>query len=228
MRNPFPDNPVFSQFLGLKDYFKKHQTVSSYHRIREIAKIARIIQSTGDDIAFDILGSVNFGMANEKSDVDLVMYIYAPEISPEVELCYDNCPRLRFYEVLIIHSLVHEISREKYTVHAVDYINLASLKHAIESGDYKSDIVARFVFYRTICRGVNKRILHPYEKMLMSKPELFHEIEETLTDALIEFTRTSSHNKSFQKYIDRLQKMNIHISESILEKVMDYLDLSKG
>lgn len=227
MRNPFPDNPVFAKFLGLKDYFKKHQTESSYNRIREIAKIARVIQATGDDIAFDILGSVNFGMANEKSDVDLVMYIHAPDVPPGEELTYDNCPRLRFYEVLIIHSLVHELSREKYTVHAVDYINLASLAHSIEASDYKSDIIARFVFYRTICRGVNKRVLRPYEKMLMSRPELFHDIEETLTDALIEFTRTSSHNASFQKYIDRLKRMNIHISESILTKVMEYLDLSK-
>ena len=228
MRNPFPDNPIFKKFLGLKDYFKTYQTEASFSRAREIARVARIIATTGDVIAFDILGSVNFGMAEDHSDVDLVMYIDAPELKDTEELTYENCPRLRFYQTLVLQTLVHEISKDRYTVQVVDHINLAALERAIDQKDYQSDILARFVFYRTICRGVNKRVLHPVEKKILAKPQLFHEIEDQLSEALIEFTRTSSHEKSFKKYIDRLQNKDIHIPESILEKVLEYLDLSKG
>jgi len=227
MRNPFPGNPVFEQFLGLKGYFKKYQTRASYNRVRVLAKAAKIIHSAGDEIAFDFLGSVNFGMAEEKSDVDLVVYLKCPELKPDEEMNHSNCPRLKFYELMVIQTLVHSFSKENYTLQVVDYINLHSLGHAIENNDKNSDILARFVFYRTLCRGVNKRVLHPYEKLLKDKPHLFHSVESALTDALIEFTRTSSHEKSFQKYLKRLEDGNIHIPESVLQKVGEYLDLSK-
>lgn len=228
MRNPFPDNPVFKRFLGLKDYFKKYQTAASFSRAKEIARVARIVATTGDTIAFDILGSVNFGMAEDHSDIDLVMYIDVPELRDEEELSYENCPRLRFYQTLVLQTLVHEVSKDRYSIQVVDYINLSALERAIDKEDFQSEILARFIFYRTICRGVNKRVLHPIEKKIHEKPQLFHEIEEQLTEALIEFTRTSSHEKSFKKYIDRLQKKDIHIPDSIMDKVLEYLDFSKN
>jgi len=227
MRNPFPDNEVFKKFLGLKDYFKKHQTRASINRIREIATVGRMIRSTGDVIAFDFLGSVNFGMAETSSDVDLVLYLDCPGLPPGAEMNHENCPRLKFYETLIIHTLIHNISREKYKVQIVDHINLASLKQAIQEENIETDIIARFVFYRTLCRGVNRRFLHPLEKKLMARQHLFKAIEGSLTEALIEFTRSSSHGSSFKKYINRLEDKGIGIPESVARKVMEYLALSK-
>ena len=186
-----------------------------------------MIQSTGDVIAFDFLGSVNFGMADDTSDVDLVLYLDCPDVPMNVEMNHQNCPRLKFYETLIIHTLVHDISKEKYKIQIVDHINLASLKLAIECESMETDIIARFVFYRILCRGVNKRFLHPLETKLMAKPHLFKSIEGMLTEALIEFTRSSSHGSSFKKYINRLEEKGIGIPEPIAKKVMEYLALSK-
>jgi hypothetical protein len=227
MRNPFPDNHIFSHFLGLKDYFKKYQTRETVKRIREIAQAAKIIRSTGDIIAFDFLGSVNFGMAETSSDVDLVLYLDCPDVPMNTEMNHDNCPKLKSYETIIIQNLVHSISKDKYHIQIVDHINLSSLKQAIEEENMESDIIARFVFYRTLCRGVNKRYLHSLEKMIILKPHLFKAIEGTLTDALLEFTRTSSHGTSFKKYLNRLEDKGIHIPASVVQKVMDYLELSK-
>jgi len=227
MRNPFPDNHVFKKFLGLKDYFKKYQTQATVNRIREIAQVSRMIRSTGDVIAFDFLGSVNFGMAESTSDVDLVLYLDCPDIPIDEEMNHSNCPRLKFYETLVIHSLVHSISKEKYKIQIVDHINLASLKLAIDEENMDTDIIARFVFYRTLCRGVNKRFLHPLEKKIMAKPHLFKAVEGTLTEALIEFTRSSSHELSFKKYINRLEEKGIGIPETVAKKVIEYLAISK-
>jgi hypothetical protein len=226
MRNPFPENEVFQKFLGLKDYFKKHQTRATKNRIREIATVGRMIRSTGDIIAFDFLGSVNFGMADSSSDVDLVLYLDCPNVPVHAEMNHQNCPRLKLYETIIIHTLVHNISKENYRIQIVDHINLAALKKAIDDENMETDIIARFVFYRTLCRGINKRFLHPLEKKLMAKPHLFKAIESTLTDALIEFTRSSSHGSSFKKYINRLQDKDIRIPEVVVKKIMEYLSIS--
>ncbi|MDH4200107.1 MAG: hypothetical protein OEV66_06975 [Spirochaetia bacterium] len=227
MRNPFPENDVFKQFLGLKDYFKKFQTRASVNRIREIATVARMIRSSGDIIAFDFLGSVNFGMAAKESDVDLVLYLDCPEVPPGIEMTHENCPRLKMYETLIIPTLIHSVSREKYNTQIVDHINLSALQKCILEENSETDIIARFVFYRTICRGVNKRFLHPIEKLLTDRPHLFKAIESILTEALIEFTRSSSHESSFKKYINRLKDKNIRIPETIINKIVKYLTLSR-
>ncbi|MDH4201145.1 MAG: hypothetical protein OEV66_12325 [Spirochaetia bacterium] len=227
MKNPFPENEVFKKFLGLKDYFKNHLTRSSKNRIRELAAVAKIIRSTGDVIAFDFLGSVNFGMADATSDVDLVLYLDCPSVPIHEEMNHKNCPRLKLYETLLIHTLVHSISREKYRIQIVDHINLASINKAIDEENIELDIIARFVFYRILCRGVNKRYLHPLEKKLAAKPHLIKAIEETLTDALIEFTRTSSHGSSFNKYVNRLQEKGIGIPDAVAKKIREYLAISK-
>ena len=173
MRNPFPDNPIFKQFLGLKDYFKKYQTEASFSRAREIARVARIVATTGDTIAFDILGSVNFGMAEDHSDVDLVMYIDAPELKNEEELTNENCPRLRFYQTLVLQTLVHEISNDRYSVQVVDHINLAALDQAIDKGDFQSDILARFVFTARSAGELIKRYYTPLKKRFWQSRSFF-------------------------------------------------------
>jgi len=226
MRNPFPHNDVIQKFLGLKEDFKKYQTQATKDRIREIAKAARIIRSAGDVIAFDFLGSVNFGMAEKSSDVDLVLYLDCPEIPMNTEMTHENCPRLKAYETLILHSLIHSISKEKYNIQILDHINLAALKKAIEHENIETDIIARFVFYRILCRGVNKRYLQPLERELMARPHLLKNIEETLSDALIEFTRSSTHKSSFKKYMSRMHDKGIGIPESVAKKVMEYLTIS--
>ena len=223
MNNPFPDNPVFQKFLGLKYFFRKYINRESFRRTREISKVARTIQSSGDNIAFDLLGSVNFGISDQKSDVDLVMYL---ECDHDEEAEYGNCSKLRFYEYLLINSLLHEIFGKTFDIEVVDFINLRKLKKSIEEENYEDDIIARFVFYRTICRGVNKKILRPYERAIMNNQTLFQKIEKNLTEILVELTKTSGHALSFNKYLDRLKDSDIKIPASMAEKIKEYLDIS--
>ena len=64
--------------------------------------------------------------------------------------------------------------------------------------------------------------------MILERPHLFKVIEGTLTDALVEFTRTSSHGTSFKKYLARLEENGIHIPERVIQKIMDYLSSSQN
>ncbi len=221
MRNPFPENETFKKFLGLKDYFRGFTTKENMLRTRELARAARMIQKTGANISFDLLGSANFGMAVEASDVDIVMYI---DCGHDEEARYDNTPMLRIYESLFFATILKEISHNPFKLEIVDFINLQRLERAIKEPGFDDDILARFVFYRTICRGVNKLPIRKYEQALSGNKELFKRIEEHLTEALKEFTRSSSHRLSFQKYVSRLKEQEIKIPASMIEKIQEYLD----
>ncbi|MBX3722849.1 MAG: hypothetical protein KF713_13495 [Turneriella sp.] len=221
MRNPFPENETFKKFLGIKDYFRNFTTEENMLRTRELARAARMIQQTGAKISFDLLGSANFGMAVEASDVDIVMYI---ECDHEEEARYDNTPMLRIYESLFFATILKEISHNPFKLEIVDFINLRRLDRAIREPGFDDDILARFVFYRTICRGVNKLPIRKYEQAISGNKELFKRIEDHLTEALKEFTRSSSHRLSFQKYVSRLKEQNIKIPGSMVEKIQEYLD----
>ncbi|HRP69006.1 MAG TPA: hypothetical protein PLY93_05690 [Turneriella sp.] len=221
MRNPFPENETFKKFLGIKDYFRKFTTQENMLRTRELARAARIMQQIGTPISFDLLGSVNFGMAVEASDVDIVMYI---ECDHDEEARYDNTPMLRIYESLFFATILKEISHNPFQLQIVDFINLRRLSRAIYEPGFDDDILARFVFYRTICRGVNKLPIRKYEQAISGNKELFHRIEDHLTEALKEFTRSSSHRMSFNKYLSRLRDREIKIPASMVEKIHEYLD----
>ncbi len=221
MRNPFPENETFKKFLGLKDYFRKFTTPETVRRTRELARVARLLHGTGEKITFDLLGSVNFGMAVESSDVDVVMYL---DCGHEEEARYDNTPMLRIYESLFFTTILREISNNPFKLQIVDFINLRRLERAIQEPGFDDDILSRFVFYRTICRGVNKLPIRKYEQAISGNKELFKRIEDNLTQALIEFTRSSTHRMSFNKYVARLKDQNVRIPPSMLEKIQEYLD----
>lgn len=224
MKNPFPENPVFQQFLNLKEYFRLYTTKETQQRTLDLIRIARIIQQSGDPVAFDLLGSINFGMAEDKSDVDMVFYLDCQHTD---EASYANTPRLRFYETLVLTSLVHEVSDRPFHIEIVDCINLGRLQYLIDNGIWDDDLILRFVFYRTICRGVNKSIIRSFERAIMQEKVLFKKIENELTEYLFEFTKTHGHRKSFEKYLNRLQDREIKIPGSIFEKLSKYLHQSK-
>lgn len=71
----FKDHPIIKEFNGLKKFFRSKETDISRKRIEDFKRFVEMIRSTGDDIAFDILGSVNFGQALQDSDTDVVIYL---------------------------------------------------------------------------------------------------------------------------------------------------------
>ncbi|MFO1470923.1 MAG: hypothetical protein U1F27_07810 [Turneriella sp.] len=71
---------------------------------------------------------------------------------------------------------------------------------------------------------MNKLPIRKYEQAISGNKELFKRIENHLTEALIEFTRSSSHRMSFNKYVSRLKEQDIKIPPSMLEKITEYLD----
>lgn len=219
MKNPFSEDSIFTQYLSLREYFKQYQTKESQRRKNDFVRIGRILQNSGEVISFDILGSVNFGMAEKESDIDMVVYFDCDHLE---EITVENCPRYKAYKRLILTTLLHEISGRRYKIEIVDVINLNKLKHAIENKIYEDNILSRFVFYRIICRSINRRVVRPLEHQLQDNSEFFAKIEADLSMALASFNRTSHQTLSFHKYMERLKEQKIAIPPSMIEKIIRY------
>ncbi|MBZ0254106.1 MAG: metallophosphoesterase, partial [Candidatus Methylomirabilis sp.] len=81
-------------FNRVKSYFRGFDTEESRARVAALRRLYRDFAERGVEVAFDILGSVNFGMTDATSDLDLVVYVrdtraeareqYAADIPPAV------------------------------------------------------------------------------------------------------------------------------------------------
>lgn len=223
--NSFRNNSIIKDFNGLKRFFRTHETNVSKERINDFKKFSEMLNSSGDMIAFDFLGSVNFGQAMEYSDTDVVVYIDCISANGEFHECdISNCSKLALYKNLLINSLVYEYSKRAYEIHVVDSINLLQLDKDIQERNFNSLTLIKFGFYRSICRGVNRRLLRQYEVKLSKDIELCLSIEKSLTECFLGLLHSSQHSYSFKKYMERIEDFGFVIPETMEKKIYSYLD----
>lgn len=215
-------NPLIKEFNSLKKFFRTYETPVSRERIADLKNFTSMITSSGDKVAFDLLGSVNFGQAETYSDADLIVYLECDE-EHGGECEYHNCRKYRMYKKLLMNTLVYRYAENTYKVDFVDCINLKQLDRDIQSKDTESVLIAKFGFYRSICRGINKRVLRPYENMLVVEQDLMDMVESYLEDFLRDIIHTSQHFYSFKKYLERVAFRHGQIPESVLDKIQTYL-----
>ncbi len=219
----FKNHPIIHEFNGLKKFFRKNETAISRQRIQDFKNFVTMIQSSGDEVAFDMMGSVNFGQATESSDTDIVIYMNCDtgrigDCDPE------NCSRLELYKNLLLNSLVYEYTADTYPVQVVDCINLNQIDYDLKIKNVNSMALIKFGFYRSICRGVNRKLLHKYEVRLDNDPELCSVIENSIADCFFGLIHSNSHSYSFRKYMERMEDRGFKVPKSMVEKINSYLN----
>ncbi len=219
----FSNTPTLEKFLSLKEDLEKYATEEAKKRWKDLVEIARLIEKSGEKIAFDLLGSLNFGIVEHSSDVDMVIYL---DCEHEEEATKENTPKLKFYEHLILNTLIYELNKKLYQIQIVDVINLRKLEKVIKEKKWQDEILVRFIFYRIICRGINEKILKPYEEMLIKHKEKLQFIGEIIESLLKELLKSSTHTYSFYKYLSRLKEKGIELPSSMLLKLQEYLQKS--
>ncbi|MCB1157956.1 MAG: hypothetical protein H7A25_23520 [Leptospiraceae bacterium] len=219
----FVNNPLIKEFNGLKRFFRKYETDVSKERILDFKHFTSMINSSGDKVAFDLLGSVNFGQAERYSDADVIIYLDCDE--PGITECgAESCEKYKLYKKLLMNTLVYEYANNTYKVEFVDCINLRQLERDIIDTKTDSFTIVKFAFYRSICRGINRSVLRYYENLLMNNEELCDAIETALEDCFRGLTKTSQHSYSFRKYMERLEhNKGFKVPESVAQKVKSYL-----
>jgi len=220
---PFANHPLVIRFNELKKYFRKFETPISRARVKEFRQFSKIISTAGLPVAFDFLGSVNFGQATVSSDVDVVLYItcendYAGECNPE------NCRSMEHVKRLLLQTLVREYAQHPYEVEIVDAINLNQLNVELEKADPDSPVLIRFAFYRSICRNANAGLIRPFQNRLLANKELVAKMQPNLWTIFEGLVRSSQYTWSMHKYRERLETMGIRLPAGIIRRIHEHLD----
>lgn len=222
MRPPFGDHPLIRDFNEIKRYFRLHETHISRERLRDFRRFAHLLQEAGYDVAFDFVGSINFGVAEHTSDVDFVLYIRC-ENNPTAECDPLHCKTLPAIEKLILQTLMREYVKEPYSTHVVDCINLGQLEQELKNPTPDSSVLFRFAFYRSICRGIHLRVLLPFHRQLLDNQDLLDRMRPEL-DAIFEgLNQSQQHHMSFEKYRSRLGSRGVQIPPSVIAKIQNHL-----
>jgi uncharacterized protein len=200
-------------FKRVRDFFRRYETEESRKRIEGLRQVYRELKGRGEDVAFDVLGSVNFGMSEPGSDVDLVVYRRCPcgEAFP------DSCPMPRAL------SACFQGLGKSYKIDVTDCVNLNKVEDSIRDGDADCPALQRFVLYRSICSPINLRLIRETENLLLEKPGLRKKVEYLLKDYLHLLVLSHSHIMSFKKYESRLQAQGARIPVGIEDKLRAYL-----
>lgn len=220
----FRNHPIIKEFNGLKKFFRSHETHTSKKRVYDFNKFSQLINTEEQEVAFDILGSVNFGQAKENSDTDLVIYLNCPDHNID-ECDHENCALVDKFRNMLHENLKNEYG-ESYSIEIVDCINLYQLDHDLKNRNINSMALIRFGFYRSICRGINRRVLRKYEMRLSNDDELCQLIESSLADCFLGFIHSSQHSYSFKKYVDRLEEDGFKVPPSMADKINSYLRIT--
>jgi len=228
MKLPFENHPLIKEFNEIKRYFRKHETPISKKRIGDFYRFSKIINQLGYEVAFDFVGSLNFGITEPYSDVDFILYLGCEE-----HLNHDcdekTCNNYKEVRFLILETLMKEYVKEPYKTQVVDCINLQKLDKELqkkEGIDY--DLIFRFAFYRSICRGVNLKILKPYHEKLLKRTDLLEKTIPFIDDVIAKFNQTMTNQLSFEKYRIRLNEQGIKIPYSVINKIKNYLYISNN
>jgi Icc-related predicted phosphoesterase len=199
----------------IKGFFLKHETAASATLIRELRSVYRDIRSQGMEVAFDLLGSLNFGQAVEGSDMDVVVYLRARDCTLDEE---DTCQIPR-----PLAAVFKALEKRKLPVEVCDSVDLDRVKRAIQNGDATDAHLQRFVFYRTGCRPVNLKLVKDVENLLLSRQNLRRAVEKELKGYLDVLISTTRHTRSFEKYRQRLEDQGIHMPQNIENAIRAYL-----
>lgn len=217
----YSDHPLIRQFNELKRYFRRHETRETRARVLEFREFARIIALAGIDIAFDFMGSMNFGQALAGSDVDLVMYLDCPQHEEDCGL--DDCPEFQRAKETMLRTLIETYADHPYELEVIDCINLRFLEAEMRRCEPESAILLRFAFYRSVCRLANARLVRPYQVKLQKNKQLTDAMRPHLYTIFDSLIRSAPHTHSMEKYQQRLRDIDVKIPGSITERIKQHL-----
>jgi len=208
--------PEVELFNDIRNFFRMFQTRETEDRIDMLEKVIRLLEGHFESIAMDIMGSVNVGLSQSQSDIDMVLYLQCGRT------CTGNRGECQNFSKA--EKMIGEILEDKYKFEIIDCVDLSAVISSIEEKNYECEMTQRFVAHRSLGRPVNYRVIAPVEDMLNSDAEFRKEIEGSIHSFFRIFTNTSQHVTSFEKYELRLKSLGIKIPEAIRSKIRDYLN----
>lgn len=211
--------PEIELFKEIKQFFRQFQTPETEQRVDTMEKVIDLMKENITDIAMDVVGSVNIGLSQKSSDIDLVLYLRCSSKCTET---YEGCENFVEAKRLISESL-----GDKYKFEIIDCINLNNVERSIITKNYECEETQRFIAYRSMCRPINYKVIAPVEDLLNKDISFRKEMEGSIRSYFKIFTATTQHIRSFDKYEARLNAIGIKIPYYIRKKIKEYLQGSQ-
>jgi Icc-related predicted phosphoesterase len=208
--------PEIQLYNEIKEFYRMFQTQETEERLDVLEQVALLMEEKiRDDIAMDVVGSVNVGMSEESSDIDLILYLRCDSSCTEG---FDQCERYRQAE-----AMIREILGNRFKAEILDCIDLNRVEKSIREKNYECEVTQRFVSYRSLCRPIHYRVIAPIEDLLNEDMAYRKELEGSIRSYFKIFMTTSQHVRPFRKYEARLSAVGIKLPESIRGKIQRYL-----
>lgn len=208
--------PEVKLYNEIKQFYRMFQTHETDERLDRLEQVALLIEDRiRDDIAMDVVGSVNIGLSEESSDIDFVLYL---RCDSGCTGGFAKCERYRQAEAMVKESL-----GRGYRAEILDCVDLNRVEKSIREKNYECEITQRFVSYRSLCHPINYRVIAPLEDLLNQDLDYRRELEGSIRSYFKIFVTTSQHVRSFKKYEARLNAIGIKIPDSIRGKIRQYL-----
>ncbi len=207
----------FRRLQHIRSFFLSYETPQSKVLVSQLRAVYRSLEAEGINVAFDLLGSLGFGMASEGSDVDLVVYLRGLGCDEdEQDICRTLEPLSRVME---------ELSKKGIKAEICDSIDLDRVEEAAKRRDREDGQLQRFVFYRAVCRPVNLRLIKEVENKLLEDESFRKSMEKRLQEHLKILVSSGRHVQSWDKYRARLKERGVHMPAKIQEAIKEYLGL---
>ncbi|MHB8770245.1 MAG: metallophosphoesterase family protein [Syntrophales bacterium] len=208
--------PEIQLYNELKQFYQMFQTQETDERLDMLEQVAILMEDKmGDDIAMDVVGSVNVGLSEESSDIDFVLYRRCDSSCTQG---FAQCERYRNAEAMIRENL-----GTRYKAEILDCVDLNLVEKSIRDKNYECETTQRFVSYRALGRPINRRVIAPLEELLNQDMDFRQELEGSIRTYFKIFVTTSQQVRSFQKYEARLNAIGIKLPDSIRGKVQQFL-----
>lgn len=208
--------PEIQLYNEIKEFYRMFQTQETEERLDKLEQAALLMEEKiRDDIAMDVVGSVNVGMSEENSDIDLILYFRCDSG------CTEGCVQCERYRQAV--EMIRETLGSRHKAEILDCIDLNQVEKSIREKNYECEVTQRFVAYRSLCRPIHYRVIAPIEDLLNKDIAYRKELEGSIRSYFKIFLTTSEHIRSFHKYEARLRSVGIKLPESIRGKVQRYL-----
>jgi uncharacterized protein len=203
-------------FNTLRSFFQHHETEASRTRIAALEDFCRDLEARGHHIAFHLLGSLNFGMATDTSDLDTVLYFRDESLTVPDDVSY---PVPEY-----VGSRLGELRERGLDLSICDCLNLARIEEAVRTEDVHNMLLQRFIFYYGTCRCVNAQLIKEVENLLMFKQQFRYMVEGELAEVFRMMISSFRHSYSFKKYQVRLREKGMTVPPYIEERIWEYLE----
>jgi Icc-related predicted phosphoesterase len=210
--------PEIELFKEIKNFFRMFRTQETEARLDELDHAMELLKNQFEDIALDIVGSVNMGISEKSSDIDAVLYLRCGQDCRDM---WEQCDCFKKAK-----GMIEQIIGDKYKFEIIDCIDLNVVERSVITKNYECEVTQRFVAYRSICRTVNYKAIAPIEDILNEDIEFRREMEGSIRSYFRIFATTSQHMQSFDKYESRLKSIGIKLPESIRDKIRQYLQVT--